>query len=80
MESNWRFNVWDFGLSDLGIRLISSRVHPGPLSFMVASFNNGITIDWIESTVPAPISLVDFVLIQEDTPLHFPFGREVFPD
>lgn len=83
MESNWRLNVWQYGLSLTGIRLVG--IFPTPTGRWI-----GITDDPLWPTnryglllsptpgIPDAPYLVLFGGFSEIP--HFPYGFDVLPD
>jgi hypothetical protein len=80
LESNWRYNVADLGMS-LSSWELAARVAGTPFSLWIVQVNNnpGNYEIW---HVPAPMQLpvhVATVAIPTTHP-HFPYGAPVLPD
>lgn len=80
MESNWRFNVWDYGMQNSDWLLAARYV--GILPPRLAVKRRGFPGIYFRYSVPVPgqvPGLIGPVVIPVLFP-HFPYGQAVIPD
>lgn len=80
MESEWRWNVWKYGLWGHGVGLIAHMLDlPGR---WLSNWGSGIErLVWRQDPLaPVPFLIPSFFLLISDPNQHFPYGRIVEPD
>ena len=80
MESNWRFNVWELGMSHSTIRLMARLVGMVPDSYLIPGNSPPAGRHWY---VRYSVFAEEWVIagsVADVTPGNFPYGNDVDPD
>jgi len=80
LESNWRYQVAEWGLSNVGIRLAARLVTPVGIRDGVVLFTNGLFRYLTISTGTSGAPAIGGNAPKTPGITGFPFGNEVYPD